>query len=209
MRVLDLQRIVLTLMELPLKAINTIYWAIFIDSRRFFKQRIGVPQSGLDSLVAELGRDSLVPRLSTPHDRLSSRKRSGEADAAGGAVGASKRTKVQAFGAITNYHDALKSQWTSTTAKLGKDVMVNTVLKLVRKPTGAVYDVKSLRPLLGNSRVCVVGMVTGFCVKPGCDFDHEGTTSDSVAAAVCSIIKDGTKRAAKGKSSPKKAAKTP
>jgi uncharacterized membrane protein YgcG len=122
--------------EITLSQINidTISWAIFVDSRAYFSQLDGKPTSNLDAMLVDLSRQRLAPMLSVPHQQLSGKKREGggggdrgtggggggrdggrEAGGgggreAGGGLGGPSKEARRGFGDVTHYNSILSWQ---------------------------------------------------------------------------------------------------
>ena len=50
---------------------DDIYWAVFLDSRQYFRRTEGKPTSGLDALIGALSRDQMPQFVGVPYHRLS------------------------------------------------------------------------------------------------------------------------------------------
>ena len=183
--------------------LDDIFWTIFLDGRKSFKSAKSAQYTTLTGLVNELENRALVPRVGTPHHRLSPQStvtfkrnleeaweaRGGDDQSVASNEGSPSQKRKSAFGHVSHYHPKIRLKWATIVETMSPATVpkLKDLVAKVKTKENHAYSLKTFSKLLGDN-ACAVGHVTGVCTNPSCTRKHDGKVSDDDAAAICKIL---------------------
>ena len=164
-----------------------IYWSAFKDGRSFVRQDGGVATSTLDAIVGSLQRDMIPRMINVPYALLQppAKKPRPSPSPGGGGGGGKPATQRVAQGAVTYPAQSLVSRWKKAVAKEPGLKVMDLVMK--GKLDGFQASFKRLNLVVGGKR-CLVGVVTGACDNPQCNFVHNLPTPEDAVKKLGDIM---------------------
>lgn len=185
--------------------LDDIFWDIFLDGRKLFSTELGSkpPKSDLSMTLKFLKSRKFVPTHGVPYAMLSPKSKKSkspkqkkpavESDDELEATTPRKR-KAKEYGKLDRPNAVLTTAWRNAVEacqeKLGDKPLVNTIVCKAKHHSSGYWSVKRIGDEILKDNRCTVGSITGRCMRPGCNFDHDRSVSGAEADQIGGILSD-------------------